>query len=129
MRWWREAPVEARLFAFIAAYLVVAGGVYIVTSDESAGGTLLLSSAAFGFGYAAWSARHLADAREMTVAAEEGEGEPLYLPHESAWPLGLGAGSALIVAGLAIGTWLVLPGALLAGRSVVGLASESRLRT
>ena len=129
MTWWRSLPTEARIFALIAAYFVVAAVVYVSTADESAGVTLLLCAAVFGFGYAAWLTRYLPPTQEAVTALEEGdEADGLYLPHESVWPLGLGAGSVLVVTGLAVGLWMTIPGALLAGRSVVGLASESRRR-
>ena len=117
---------ESRIFAATAAYFVLAGVVYAFSTDERAGATLLIGAAAFGFGYAAWFFRHLAPTQEAVVADEEGD--ELYLPHESVWPLVLGAGSVLVIAGLAVGLWMALPGALLSTRAVVGLASESRRR-
>ena len=99
---------------------------YGLTADEPSGAVLLLGSAAFGFGYAAWFSRHLVPTQESVLASEEGD--ELYLPHESAWPLVLGAGSVLVIAGLAVGLWMAVPGALLATRGMVGLASESRRR-
>ena len=139
-----DAPVEPEsgpttealvFLGFTAFYLFIAL-IYGVTSDgEWAGVALLGFAAVFTAVAGLWFLRlrpvqH--DAEVAEEAAEPGEvADPhgsLYLPATSVWPLGLGVGTALVLAGFAVGWPLWLPGAALLGYSVLGLAHQSRER-
>ena len=63
---------------------------------------------------------------ELPTAPPEHAG--LYLPHESVWPIGIGFGTALTLAGIAIGWWVLLPGVALLAHSLIGFATQSRDR-
>ena len=81
------------------------------------------------FTYAFYLGRHAVDVQESVAAQEEGEvPNELYLPHQSLWPVGLGAGGVLVLAGFAVGTWVLVAGGLLMARSVVGFVVEGRAR-
>lgn len=63
------------------------------------------------------------------IAQEEGEvPNHLYLPHQSLWPAGIGVGGVLVLAGFAVGTWVLVAGTVLLLRSVIGFVVEGRHR-
>ena len=72
------------------------------------------------------------DVEAIEAGVEAGEvGDPegeLYLPITSVWPLGIGIGGALCLAGVAVGWPLLLPGIALLAHSVIGFAAQSRRR-
>jgi hypothetical protein len=51
-----------------------------------------------------------------------------YLPATSVWPLGIGLAVCLVLNGLLLGTWFLVPGGLLLAGSVIGFALQSRRR-
>lgn len=115
------------MFVAIAAFVIAAAVVYGVASGEYAGTTLLLLAGVAALvmgGYLAWEARQ---PRPATDEARRGEGQ--YLPEASIWPFGMGMGFVLMVNGVALGAWAVLPGAAVAALSTVGFARQSRRRS
>ena len=108
-----QRAVSVRIFLGLAAYAVVLAIVYGVASGELAGLALLAIAGLGSFGFATWL--HL----QPPTAVSEGEGSPAesderppYLPTTSAAPLLLGGGATLLIAGIPLGLWVSVPGAL-----------------
>jgi Cytochrome c oxidase subunit IV len=135
-------PPEAVFFAGIGVFSLVIGVIYYAATTRSATGTewvgvaALLGSAAFGFYFGYFLNRTLpavqADVEAMEQAEAAGETDPgkiLYLPDLSIWPLGIGVGLSLTLAGVALGFWVMIPGLALFLQSIIGFAHQSRDRT
>jgi hypothetical protein len=118
--------IEAGMFIGIAVFVVLAAVVYGVASEEYAGATLLLlagvASLVMG-GYLVWEQRQEAPAPGGPGAEHQ------YLPEASIWPFGIGMGAVLMLNGLALGAWAVLPGAAITALSTFGFARQSRQRS
>lgn len=120
---------EAHVFGGIGLAFVAIGTLYTVTDGEPAGVVLLFGSAVLALTYAVYLARHAEAVQESILDQEEGTVPDVqYLPHQSLWPVGIGGGGVLVLAGFAVGTWVLVAGALLLARSVVGFVSEGRAR-
>ena len=76
-------------------------------------------------GYLGWEARHGRGRRRARRPGGRAGGEGQYLPDASIWPFGIGMGAVLMVNGLALGVWAVLPGAAVTALSTVGFARQS----
>ena len=125
----RNLPHESHVFGGIGLAFVVIGTIYTVTDGEPAGVVLLFGSSVLAFTYAIYLARHLVAVQESILEQEEGTlPDTQYLPHQSLWPIGIGGGGVLVLAGFAVGTWVLFAGAVLLARSVVGFVSEGRAR-
>jgi hypothetical protein len=133
----RGLPTESKVFLGFAAFYVAIGIIYAITSDgEWAGVALLFFAGVFALVAGGWLVRGLGpvqhDVEEVEATLPPGEvGDPegeLYLPVTSVWPLGIGLGAALCLAGVAVGWPLLLPGIALLAHSVIGFASQSRHR-
>ena len=110
------------------AFLVI-GTLYAATGGEAAGIVLLLGSCVLSFTYAVYLLRHARPVQASIEAQEEGEvPNQLYLPEQSLWPAGIGAGGVLVLTGFAVGSWVLVAGAILLARSVVGFVVEGRRR-
>ncbi len=124
--------VEYKLFVSIGAFFTVAGLVYgMVTGwSEPVGPFGLLLSAALsaliGF-YLWWTGRKLDPRPEddplALISVAEGE-YGFFSPH-SWWPLLLGAASAVVFLGLAVGWWLFIIGLGFATLALIGWTFES----
>ena len=120
--------IEARMYLGIALFLVLAGAIYLLASYEEAGTVLLVLGAAMGLllgGYLEVQSRRRRDPSEHDAAEEVAQH---YLPEASIWPFGVGMGAVLLLNGLALGLWAVLPGAAVAAGSVWGYARQSKRR-
>jgi len=123
--------VEYKLFWLICAFFTVVGVIYGVVTDwsEPVGpfGLLLCAglSALIGF-YLWWTGRKLDPRPEddplAPISAAEGE-YGFFSPH-SWWPLALGASSAVVFLGLAVGWWLFIIGMCLAALATIGWTFE-----
>jgi hypothetical protein len=128
-------PTETRLYGTIGAFYLLIAIIYGVTSREPAGTALLLfaslfalvTGAYFGFKLRGVQAETAAD--EWPTPTDPPRHEGLYLPHTSVWPLGIGVGLAVTLAGIPIGWWFSLPGLALLVHSIIGFATQSRDRT
>lgn len=127
-----DVRVQARLFGGIAAFLALAALVYWLTSYEEAGTVMLVLAAGLGAlaGAYLWAQDRRPGPDHPPGAGGQGEHGPgeHYLPHASVWPLGVGAAAYLVVNGLILGIWFLVPGLVLAGVSVTGYCLQSRRR-
>lgn len=128
----RGPPTETKVFGSLGAFYLVAAIIYAATAYEWAGVAMLAFGAVFAFlaaGYFWWSLRDVQyEVEEAELPTGPPEHEGMYLPHTSVWPIGVGLGTALTLAGIAIGWWVLLPGAALLVHSLVGFAAQSRDR-
>ncbi len=123
--------VEYKLFVLIGAFFTVVGLIYgLVTGwSEPVGPFGLLLSAALsaliGF-YLWWTGRKLdprpEDDPSALISVAEGE-YGFFSPH-SWWPLALGAASAVVFLGLAVGWWLFIIGICFATLALIGWTFE-----
>ena len=97
----------SRVCIGLAVFLLVAGGVYGVTSHEPAGTTLLLVASAT-FWFLAFVTRH--------VAKQEGEmgGQEEVQVHigPTIWPFGFAIAAFVVALGLIVSSWILIPGAV-----------------
>ncbi len=122
-------PHETHVFGGTGLVFFVIATLYASTGGEAAGIVLLYGSTVLSGTYAVYLRRHARPVRASIEAQEEGEiPNQLYLPEQSLWPVGIGAGGVLVLAGFAVGTWVLVAGALLLVRSVVGFVVEGRAR-
>lgn len=137
-----DGPVtEARLFFLFGGFSFVLAVVYFVWTARSAdgiewaGGIALLFASGFALFFATFLLLSLRKVQETVVdfeaneeAGSEDPDEVLYLPVTSLWPVGIGVGACLAVAGVALGFWVMIPGIALFVQSIVGFAHQSRDR-
>lgn len=122
-------PHETHVFGGISVALFLIGTLYTVTGGEAAGIVLLYGACLLTATYAVYLRGHADPTREAVNAQEEGEApNHLYLPTQSLWPAGIGAGGVLVLAGFAINAWVLVAGAILLLRSVIGFVVEGRRR-
>ena len=125
---------SGRIFLGLGVWFVLVTAVYWLTSYEDAGTAMLLVAAGFGVlagGYLFVVARRA----EVLTTDERPEVDALtlvddttYLPHASVWPFVVGAGSLVVVNGLALGLWALVPGLILTSFGLYGYARQSRHR-
>jgi hypothetical protein len=131
----RGLPTETKLFGSIGVCYLVIAAIYGATAQEAAGFVMLLLGGAFALtvaGFTWFSVRSVQ--HDVQVAEDEVPDAPpdhgdLYLPHTSIWPLGIAMGAAITIVGIAVGWWVILPGAALLVHSIIGFAAQSRDRT
>jgi hypothetical protein len=121
----------SRIFLALAAFFVVLATIYWFVSDYEWAGTALL---ALSGGLSVLTGGFLAlldrrgGLREELVPEDYDDRDVLFLPHASLRPFWVGSGCVLLAAGLALGIWLLLPGAVLVGVGIVGMVEEGRRR-
>ena len=123
----REVLVQSRIFLGIGLVVTVMAGIYIATAYEEAGSVMLVLAAGLSFvcgGYLVVQLRR----PSTDVHHVEHHGEQ-YLPHASIWPFWMGVAAFLLTNGLILGTWFLVPGALLMVIGLVGFIRQSRART
>lgn len=129
----RGLPTESKLFGSLGLFYLLLAVVYAITAYEWAGVALLGFGAIFSFVAAVYFWFDLRDVQTDVEELEAPSAPPdhpgLYLPHTSVWPIGVGIGAALTLAGIAIGWWVLLPGAALLVHSLIGFATQSRDRS
>ena len=123
--------VESWLFGAGTFFFVPIGVIYgILTSwREPVGptGLILTGGLALMVGWYLWfTSRHIDPRPEDDPQApiEAAAGEYGFFSLHSWWPLPLGAASALIFAGLAVGWWMVTIGILVGALALVGWVFE-----
>ena len=107
--------VYARVALGLAAFLFVAGAVYLVTAGEYVGAPLLIIAAAC-FTFLGLSARRTLRAASRADDAEQAE------PHvgPTIWPFVLSLGAIGLALGAVVGPWLLSVGGVLAAVAAVG---------
>ncbi len=121
----RDRAVPRRTFLAIGVVIGVMALIYALIAYEEAGTTMLLLAAAL----ALWVGVYLwLQGRPAPTDVTEEQAAEHYLPHESVWPLGVGAGAFLAFNGLLLGPWFLFPGAVLVVVSIAGWARQSRYR-
>jgi hypothetical protein len=124
-----DALVPRRIFLAMGALVGLLAVIYWFTAYEDAGTVLLALSAvlALWYGVFLWIKARQADREGTLEEGTHGAGAP-YLPNASVWPLALGLGMALVLDGLVLGIWVIVPGVGLVALGVVGLIRQSRNR-
>jgi Cytochrome c oxidase subunit IV len=107
----------------LSAFLGTAGLIYVVTSRERTGGTLMLMcSVAFGYvGIILRGVARRAELREGAAATQAEEKAP-ELEHvgSSIWPFGYSIAAVTLAAGLVVARWLVAVGVVLFLTATIG---------
>jgi hypothetical protein len=120
----------SRIFLALTVFFVVLAVIYWFVSDyEWAGSVLLLLSAGLSVvvgGFLVLVDRHGGLREELEVA--DYDDPALFLPHASLRPFWMGLGCILLASGLALGIWLMLPGAVLLAIGAIGMVEEGRRR-
>jgi hypothetical protein len=134
-------PTESTLFFGLAAFTALIGTVYavgnIVTGQFEPAGTLALfgvSAFATYFGtFLLMMVRRIQGdveaLEEAHAAGDRSADEVFYLPTHSVWPLGLGIGLSLILAGVPLGLWVTIVGIAVFLHSLIGFAHQTRARS
>jgi hypothetical protein len=124
----KDRHVPWRVFLGVGTALGVIAALYL-PSGEEAGTVMLLVASTLGLwcGIFLWRNDRAQESGKVLDAAHAGE-EALYLPASSPWPLGIGAGLALVLNGLIIGIWFLVPGVMILAVSLGGFARQSRHR-
>jgi hypothetical protein len=133
-------PTEAVIFLGIAAFTAVIGMIYAMTTSiagdfEPAGTFVLIGTSGFAGWFGVFLLR-VRDIQEDVEALEEARmagdreaADVLYLPTHSIWPLGLAVGVSLMLAGVPLGLWVLIPGLAIFVQSLVGFAHQTRSRS
>ena len=120
----------SRIFLALATFFVVLAVIYWFVSDyEWAGSALLLLSGGLAVitgGFLTLVDRRGGLREELDVA--DYDDPALFLPHASLRPFWIGTGCVLLASGLALGIWLMLPGAILVAIGAIGMIEEGRRR-
>jgi disulfide bond formation protein DsbB len=95
----------SRICMWLAAFLLVAGGIYGVTSHEPTGTTLLLVASAT-FWFLAFVARHVA---AQEAAQPDQHEEELHIG-PTIWPFGFAISAVLLGLGMIASPWILIPG-------------------
>jgi Cytochrome c oxidase subunit IV len=120
--------VERRIFLGIGAFLIPWTAIYVLTSDDEAGGLLLALSAVAMLAVAAYLA---GSSRGVPIREEDdpaSTGEPILHtapPPLSVWPLLIGGGATILGFGMAFTSWVAVPAGLLIAMGVIGYVRES----
>ncbi len=122
-----DSRVPWRVFGAVGAFIAILALIYGVTAAEAAGATMLVLAAVLALwcGIFLWNNLRRFEAGH---SGDPGGDDVAYLPEASPWPFGVGLGVVLIINGLLIGIWFVVPGLMLLAVSVAGVASQSRHR-
>lgn len=125
----KDQHVPWRFFLGIGMALGVIAVIYL-PSGEEAGMVMLVVASILGLwcGIFLWRNGRALESGKVVDAAHAGE-EAMYLPTSSPWPLGIGAGLALVFNGLIIGIWFLVPGVMILAVSIGGWARQSRHRS
>jgi hypothetical protein len=122
---------ETRMFAIIGVLTLIMCAIYTATADEASGKVLLGLVAVFSLvmaGFLAVRDRHGGHSLFEESEPEGDEPPRTWFPEASLWPFTIAGGTALILAGLALGLWVLLPGVFLLGQGLWSFTMESRRR-
>lgn len=127
-----DRAVPWRVFLAVGAFVLVLGAIYWGTAYEESGTVMLIVAGLLSLWIGAYlwlRARTPGPAEAADAAAAPGPEEVApYLPHASVWPFTIGLGAATIANGLVLGTWLIVPGALIMVLGIAGFVRQTRRR-
>jgi hypothetical protein len=120
-----DAAVPRRVFLVVGVLVAAIAVLYWFTAYEDAGTVLLALSAvlALWYGVFLWL-----QARQRHGGQADEVDEPHYLPHASVWPFAIGLGIALVLNGIVLGIWVVVPGVGLTALGTAGFVLQTRRR-
>ena len=127
----RDARAATIIFLSIGSAVGTMALIYLLTDDD-AGQMMLGVASLLGLwcGFFLW--RHSA-AGPTTVdedpAGAETPDERMYLPHASIWPFWIGTAAFFLTNGLILGTWFLVPGAVLLSIGLIGFVRQTRMRS
>lgn len=127
----RDASVAGRLFLFVGSAIGTMSLIYLLTDDD-AGQMMLGVASLLGLwcGIFLWRQRApAAGTLDEDPERRETPGEPLYLPHASIWPFWIGVAAFFVTNGLILGTWFLVPGAVIMLAAISGFIRQTRSRT
>lgn len=121
----RDRAVGWKVFGAVGTIIVIMTALYL-PSDEIAGIVMLVVAALLSFfcGVFLWRA----SGPGAEAGGAPGDEDHEFLPESSPWPFGIGLGATLVLNGLLIGTWFLVPGVAVLGASLGGFARQSRHR-
>ena len=126
----RDSRVAFWLFFFVGNAVGTMSLVYLF-SDDDAGQMMLGVASLLGLWCAVFLWRHRSP-HPTTIEEEPGgdktPDEAMYLPHASVWPFWIGLAAFFITNGLILGTWFLVPGAVILLAGVIGFVRQTRLR-
>lgn len=128
----REVLVQSRVFLGIGAVVTVMAVIYISTAYEAAGSVMLVLAAGLSFVCGGYLVFYLRQPSEPAGALEHGDEQTpraQYLPHASIWPFWIGLAAFLVTNGLILGTWFLVPGAVLMVAALCGFIIQTRARS
>ena len=123
-----DAKVPWRVFVAVGGFIAVMAAIYAATSYEESGSVMLIVAAILGLWSGVFLWRNLRKFEAGQAGGVAGDHPAMYLPESSPWPLGIGLGVALVLNGLLIGTWFLVPGVMVLAVGVGGFARQSRHR-
>ena len=127
-----DRAVPWRVFLAVGAFVLVMGAIYWATAYEESGTVMLIVAGLLSLWIGAylWLRARTPEPVEGAdaPAALRPEEEAPYLPHASVWPFTIGLGAATIANGLVLGTWLIVPGALVMVLGIAGFVRQTRRR-
>jgi cytochrome c oxidase subunit IV len=126
-----DRAVPWRVFLAVGAFVLVLGGIYGGTAYEEAGTVMLIVAGLLSLWIGAYlwlRSRTPGPVGAAEAAAAPRPEEAPYLPHASVWPFTIGLGAATIANGLVLGTWLIVPGALVMILGIAGFVRQTRRR-
>jgi hypothetical protein len=123
------------VFVAVGAFVLLLGAIYWGTAYEESGTVMLIVAGLLSLWIGAYlwlrartpGPAEVAEAAEAAAAPGPEEVAP-YLPHASVWPFTIGLGAATIANGLVLGTWLIVPGALVMVLGIAGFVRQTRRR-
>jgi hypothetical protein len=128
-----DAAIAHRIFLSMGVFLGLIALTYWFTAYEEAGTVMLGLAATLALWYGVYLWLRYQHLKATVPSAREpggeiGPQEPDYLPHASVWPFVIGLGSAVVLNGLVLGVWVLLPGMAIVVFGTVGHIIQTRRR-
>ena len=124
----RDAVVANRIFLFIGSAIGTMSLIYLLTDDD-AGQMMLGVASLLGLWCGIFLWRNRAEVPSTLDAHRDHADGLQYLPHASVWPFWIGLATFFVTNGLVLGTWFLVPGAVLLVAGIVGFIRQSRARS
>ncbi len=115
-----------RMFLFVGSAVGTMSLIYLFTDDD-AGQMMLGVASLLGLMCGIYLFLHRTAAEPGS--ADDASADALYLPHASIWPFWIGLAAFFLTNGLILGTWFLVPGAVLMAVGVVGFIRQTRARS